>query len=941
MEDLLSLDDDVLNDVYQYWEPPVRRLPPTLWLRILHDLGGNLVEKSADGIKVMMWHHRQFKEAARARYFESQPMPQDTYANSHHSLAEFFDGRWHGVAKPFKDRSQNSRKAERMVAPQPLRFAVGAAAGAVVLKSGYASADDGAPKLNRRRLSELVYHCLEAQMIPAAIKYGCQLEYVEAKVQAGALPDLLNELSSLQLLVCQSRGPVPEGADTIATDFKKFVKQNQDILARADGFTHVVQLALNEPEESSVHAQAERLIQKSGVECVYWVNKPRQQNPCESVLVGHTGAVRCCAFSPSGAQIVSGSADTTLRVWTASSGTQLKVFPGHTDQVTSCQFLTEGVFVSGSFDATVRLWDVHAGRAVRVLSGAHSAGITSVAFGESSVGRILVSGSRDNTAAVWIWTGELLQDQAAPTLVLRGHSDVVSGVAVAASPLEPQFRVVTCSYDGSVRVWDESGNRLASFTGEHSLTASGGRMTAVAVCGMDCIIAGNSDRTIRTIALSPGRSRHLLKQGMVVGVHRDAVMSCGAVGDLVVSSGGENDRSVRVWVMGEATKEWEERAVFMGHTAQVFCVRPSPDMTRIVSAGWDQTLRVWRFENDHAAPHQEISIVRVNTAHEIIVTVAENVLSLWSLSGGHLRDVVTHSGTITCCEVHDYEPAGAKEPRDFVIAYATESGFVGGERGKGMSITLSKKAKHSAGVMAMCVVDARRLVTGSSDGGLIAWKRKSDKHIYVARKLAGHTGAVTSCVSTTRGALIRVVTSSADKTVRVWGFKSGECLAVYSASDAVWQVSLSPDETKIAAACQDRQIRIWELESQRTKPVSVRGFSAKVTSCVFLSNDRLVASGRDKALRLCDLTTATVTAQLTGHDSGIRSFVVCDASAGMGFSISADKSVRYWDLWSGQCTGTMFVDANCCAVGASDGVVVCGVRSGGIAILQHSRHHRK
>ena len=38
LEDLLSLDEKVLNDVYQYHLPPVRRIPPLLWTRIRADL---------------------------------------------------------------------------------------------------------------------------------------------------------------------------------------------------------------------------------------------------------------------------------------------------------------------------------------------------------------------------------------------------------------------------------------------------------------------------------------------------------------------------------------------------------------------------------------------------------------------------------------------------------------------------------------------------------------------------------------------------------------------------------------------------------------------------------------------------------------------------------------------------------------------------------------
>ncbi|KAJ7375738.1 hypothetical protein OS493_039207 [Desmophyllum pertusum] len=67
LEDILSLDDVVLNDVYQYWTPPIRRLPPLLWIRIRSDIGDYLIERGADGARVINWYHRQFIETARER----------------------------------------------------------------------------------------------------------------------------------------------------------------------------------------------------------------------------------------------------------------------------------------------------------------------------------------------------------------------------------------------------------------------------------------------------------------------------------------------------------------------------------------------------------------------------------------------------------------------------------------------------------------------------------------------------------------------------------------------------------------------------------------------------------------------------------------------------------------------------------------------------------
>ena len=34
IEDLISLDDKVLDDIYQYHLPPTRRIPPLLWTRV-------------------------------------------------------------------------------------------------------------------------------------------------------------------------------------------------------------------------------------------------------------------------------------------------------------------------------------------------------------------------------------------------------------------------------------------------------------------------------------------------------------------------------------------------------------------------------------------------------------------------------------------------------------------------------------------------------------------------------------------------------------------------------------------------------------------------------------------------------------------------------------------------------------------------------------------
>lgn len=154
LEDLISLDDIVLDDVYQYHMPPVRRIPPLLWTRIRRDLPNYLSEREADGVSVLNWYHRQFRDAAIERYFIKPELV--TYFHS--SIAEYFMGTWGGgTPKPFKyteiQRYRFGLKnpegtADRKVPLQPLVFYTND--GRV---SGY----------NKRKFGELPYHLVRSE----------------------------------------------------------------------------------------------------------------------------------------------------------------------------------------------------------------------------------------------------------------------------------------------------------------------------------------------------------------------------------------------------------------------------------------------------------------------------------------------------------------------------------------------------------------------------------------------------------------------------------------------------------------------------------------------------------------------------------------------------------------------------------------------------------
>jgi WD40 repeat protein len=116
-------------------------------------------------------------------------------------------------------------------------------------------------------------------------------------------------------------------------------------------------------------------------------------------LYGHSNSVISVAFSHDGTRVASGSYDSTVKIWDASSGTCLKTLDGHSGWVSSVAFSHDGTRVaSGSDDDTVKIWDASSDACLKTLDG-YSSWVSSVAF--SHDGTRVASGSYDSTVKIW------------------------------------------------------------------------------------------------------------------------------------------------------------------------------------------------------------------------------------------------------------------------------------------------------------------------------------------------------------------------------------------------------------------------------------------------------------------------------------------------------------------------------------------------------------
>lgn len=165
------------------------------------------------------------------------------------------------------------------------------------------------------------------------------------------------------------------------------------------------------------------------------------------VFKGHTNGVMCLQFDDN--VLITGSYDTTVKVWDINTGEELRTLTGHTSGIRALQF-NDQKLVTGSLDSTVKLWNWRTGQLLRTFQP-HNDGVITVHF----TPRYMASGSRDRTIRVWDYVN-------GQTFSLRGHQDWVNSVKID----DASRTLFSASDDLTIRLWDlDTHECIREFTG--------------------------------------------------------------------------------------------------------------------------------------------------------------------------------------------------------------------------------------------------------------------------------------------------------------------------------------------------------------------------------------------------------------------------------------------------------------------------------------------
>ncbi|NWH58565.1 WSDU1 protein, partial [Geococcyx californianus] len=261
-----------------------------------------------------------------------------------------------------------------------------------------------------------------------------------------------------------------------------------------------------------------------------------------SPLKGHTYAVHCCCFSPSGHALASCSTDGTTMVWDTGDGRVLAVLEQPSSSpVRVCRFSPESTYlVSGAADGSVALWNTQSLKLYR--SGSVKDG-SLVACAFSPNGNFFVTGSSCGDLTIWDDKMRCLCNE-------KAHDLGVTCCDISSQPIYDgehgfrHFQMASCGQDNQIKLWlifsaDSLGVEL-----KYKYTLNG-HSAPVLACAFSwdgqMLVSGSVDKCVVIYELSTGSTLHTLSQ------HTRYVTTCVFAPRSPLLASGSMDKTVNIW----------------------------------------------------------------------------------------------------------------------------------------------------------------------------------------------------------------------------------------------------------------------------------------------------------------------------------------------------------------------------------------------------------
>lgn len=281
-------------------------------------------------------------------------------------------------------------------------------------------------------------------------------------------------------------------------------------------------------------------------------------------------------------------------------------------------------------------------------------------------------------------------------------------------------------------------------------------------------------------------------------------------GRWIVSAG--QDQTVRLWDSNTGASRIHP---LRGHQGDVNSVEVSPDGQSLVSAGDDGTVRLWSVKTGAplARPLREAPDLAAPAAifsadgRRVIAGYADGSVRIWDPTTG--RQLDRTNLTIGMIKSLATPPDGA-----FIAA--------GGDSGHRLSLLDPRLHKAQdllrpegpLGVVYSMAFspDGRRLAATVGPPGVCLWQTSGE----LESILRVQSEPACSVAFSPDGVRLATGGDHLDPSIRIWDVSTGNLLDVLTGhANRVWSVAFSPDGTRLASASRDGTVKLWDLERRR------------------------------------------------------------------------------------------------------------------------------
>ncbi len=329
-------------------------------------------------------------------------------------------------------------------------------------------------------------------------------------------------------------------------------------------------------------------------------------------------------------------------------------------------------------------------------------------------------------------------------------------------------------------------------------------------------------------------------------------------------------RARQIWVPQEISVE--PSVALDGHFGTLTTARFSNDGSRILTASADRTAKIFDaytgtvLQSFEGHGNVVSSAVFSPDEKRVLTTSNDNTVRLWDTETGNLLNTAYGKGLrkffFDQAKMFGSEKLqfvnqdnerfldGTFSPDGTEILTTTDNGMV--IRWKGTILRpVSYIAMFAAGWMYSVRYnrDGNLALTAGGNYAAHLWSNNSVKSI---KEFSGHQDQVTFAAFSPDEK--RIITTSLDKTARIWDIQSEKQLRTLPHDGAVWSARYSPDGRRILTSSADGNVRLWDAKSgalQLTLPGE--GFGGFHDADFSPDGSRVVGAGVDGIGRVWDI----------------------------------------------------------------------------------------